>query len=155
VPVDPIDESRRDWDRQWGPDAGVALAAVSSIMRAQQILLARLNEVLKPAGLTFPRYEALMVLQRSGRLPLSRLGERLQVHKATVTDVVDRLERRGLVARVPDPRDRRTIFAEITADGLRVAEAAGRALAASQFGIGELDAAQLEELYELLRRLRV
>ena len=114
--LDPIDEGRREWERRWGPPAAAAMATVTSIMRVQQVLLARLNAILKPLGLTFPRYEALMVLHYShrGALSLGTLGERLQVHRATVTSVVDRLEAQGLVNRIHHQRDRRTILAEIT-----------------------------------------
>ena len=56
------------------------MSAVTSIMRVQQILLARLNEELKPFDLTFPRYEALMLLYlpRRGALPLGKMGDRLR-----------------------------------------------------------------------------
>ena len=55
------------------------MAAVTSIMRAQQILLAELDAVLRPYGLTFARYEALVLLtfSRCGVLPLGLIGERL------------------------------------------------------------------------------
>ncbi len=57
------------------------MMAVTSVMRVQQILLARLNEALEPFELTFPRYEALMLLylSRAGSLPLGKMGARLQV----------------------------------------------------------------------------
>jgi len=66
---------------------------VTSVMRAQQVLLARVDAVLSPFGLTFARFEVLMLLQfsRSGALPLSRIGQRLQVHPASVTNAIDRL----------------------------------------------------------------
>ena len=71
------------------------MAAVTSVMRAHQIMLARVDDALRPLGLTFARYELLMLLQfsRTGSLPLSKIGSRLQVHPASVTNVVDRLER--------------------------------------------------------------
>jgi len=76
LPFDPIAEAGRLWREHWGPDAVPAMRAVTSIMRAQQILLGRLNELLKPLGLTFPRYEALMLLyySRRGTLPLGLMG---------------------------------------------------------------------------------
>jgi hypothetical protein len=68
---DPIAEARRQWDRNWGDEATPSMAAVTSIMRAQQIVMARLNELLEPLDLTFPRYEALVLLfySRKGELP--------------------------------------------------------------------------------------
>ena len=92
------------------------MSAVTSIMRVQQILLARLNDELKPFDLTFPRYEALMLLyySRRGALPLGKMGDRLQVHRTSVTNIIDGLERSGFVRREPHERDRRTTLAAIT-----------------------------------------
>ncbi|MEA2242370.1 MAG: hypothetical protein QOD24_1926, partial [Solirubrobacteraceae bacterium] len=80
--IDPIAEARRHWSERWGDEPARPMEAITSIMRAQQILLARLNELLGPLGLTFPRYEALMLLSftRTGTLPMGKVGERLQVH---------------------------------------------------------------------------
>ena len=102
-----------------GAEPSRAMAAVTSIMRAQQVLMARLNELLRPHGLTFPRYEALMLLSftRAGALPLGKIGERLQVHRTSVTNIVDKLEADGLVRRVPHAEDRRATLAEITDAG--------------------------------------
>jgi DNA-binding MarR family transcriptional regulator len=122
--IDPIAEARRHWQERWGEEPARPMAAVTSVMRAQQVLLARLNELLGPLGLTFPRYEALMLLSftRAGALPLGKVGERLQVHRTSVTNIVDKLEADELVRRVPHEADRRTTLAEITAQGRDVAE---------------------------------
>ncbi len=92
------------------------MAAVTSIMRAQQILLAELDALLRPFDLTFARYEALVLLSfsRTGALPLRLIGERLMVHPTSVTNTIDRLERAELVVRRPNPEDRRGTLAEIT-----------------------------------------
>jgi DNA-binding MarR family transcriptional regulator len=157
LPFDPIAEAGRLWREHWGPDAVPAMRAVTSIMRAQQILLGRLNELLKPLELTFPRYEALMLLyySRRGTLPLGLMGERLQVHRASVTNVIDRLEAQGLVRRVPHASDRRAVLAELTGEGRRVAEEATERLNAELFGLGALDGRQLGEVFDVLRPLRV
>jgi DNA-binding MarR family transcriptional regulator len=157
LPFDPIAEAGRLWREHWGPDAVPAMRAVTSIMRAQQILLGRLNELLKPLGLTFPRYEALMLLyySRRGTLPLGLMGERLQVHRASVTNVIDRLEAQGLVRRVPHASDRRAVLAELTDEGRRVAEEATARLNAEVFGLGALDEEQLGAVFDVLRPLRV
>ena len=109
LPFDPIEEARRHWEARWSPDAATEMVAVTSIMRVHQILMARLNELLEPYELTFPRYEALMLLHfsRRGSLPLGKIGERLQVHRTSVTNTIDGLERAGLVRRVPHESDRR------------------------------------------------
>ena len=69
------------------------------------------------AGLTFARYEVLMLLSfsRQGALPLGKIGERLQVNAASVTNAVDRLEADGLVTRRSNPDDGRGRLARLTA----------------------------------------
>lgn len=133
------------------------MRAVTSIMRAQQILIAELDAMLKPYGVTFSRYEALVLLTfaKQGALPLSKIGERLQVHATSVTNVIDRLEAAGLVRRQPNPRDGRGTLAVITDDGRRVAAEATAELNAARFGLGPLDADQLRQLFATLRGLRV
>jgi len=156
LPFDPIDEAARQWRRHW-PDAPVpAMAAVTSIMRAQQILLARLNELLRPFDLTFPRYEALMLLyfSRAGALPLGKMGERLQVHRTSVTNIVDGLEKLGYAERSPHESDRRSSLATITARGREVAEEATAAMHAEGFALSPLSDDALTDLYTLLRDLR-
>ncbi|MCZ9347204.1 MarR family transcriptional regulator, partial [Streptomyces sp. TRM76130] len=100
---DPIARADESWKRRWGNVP--SMAAITSIMRAQQILLAEVDAVVKPYGLTFARYEALVLLtfSKSGELPMSKIGERLMVHPTSVTNTVDRLVRAGLVDKRPNP----------------------------------------------------
>src|ERR1700753_2341556 len=96
LPFDPIDRAGDLWEEHWPGepvDVYASMRAVTSIMRAQQILLADLDAMLRPFGITFSRYEALVLLvhSRNGSLPLSKIGERLQVHATSVTNVIDRL----------------------------------------------------------------
>jgi len=155
--IDPIAEARRQWTARW-PDAPLAaMSAVTSVMRAQQVLLAHLNDALRPFGLTFPRYEALMLLlfAKEGALPIGKIGERLQVHRTSVTNIIDKLSRDGLVRRVPHAADRRTTLAEITDEGRRVALAATEAMHAIDFAMGALSDADQEAVSTLLKGLRV
>jgi len=127
---DPIAEAGRHWQSHWGGSAVPAMMAVTSVMRAQQLLLARLNEALEPYDLTFARYEALMLLffSRRGSLPLGKMGMRLQVHPTSVTNLIDGLEKVGYVTRSPHPNDRRATLATITGAGRATAERATAAL---------------------------
>jgi DNA-binding MarR family transcriptional regulator len=156
LPFDPIDEAARQWSSRWGDEPVPAMAAVTSIMRVEQILMARLNALLRPFDLTFPRYEALMLLAftRTGSLPLGKMGDRLQVHRTSVTNIVDGLERSGLVRRTAHDRDRRMTLAEITPRGREVAEEATDLLNRERFGTGPLDDAQLDAVTDVLRGLR-
>jgi DNA-binding MarR family transcriptional regulator len=153
---DPIAEARRQWTVRWGDAPGPSMSAVTSIMRVQQILLARLNEQLKPFGLTFPRYEALMLLffSRAGALPLGKMGARLQVHRTSVTNIVDGLEKSGLVQREAHPTDRRTTLAVLTDAGREAAERATEALNGFDFGTDPLVTEELETLTRILGRVR-
>ena len=154
LPFDPIDEARRHWEGRWG--RGDAMAAATAIMRAQQIVLAVVDEALKPFDLTFARYEALVLLQfsRKGSLPLGKMGERLMIHPTSVTNIVDRLEGQGFIRRVPHPTDRRTTLAEITDRGREVVEASTKAVTEVSFAMDGLTVRELEQLIRLLRKLR-
>jgi DNA-binding MarR family transcriptional regulator len=132
------------------------MAAATSIMRAQQIVLARVDDALRPFDLTFARYEALVLLtfSRKGSLPLGKMGERLMIHPTSVTNVVDRLERQGLVERVAHPTDRRTTLCEITEQGREVVAAATEAVVAVDLGVTGLSEKEVEQLTKLLRKVR-
>jgi DNA-binding MarR family transcriptional regulator len=155
LPFDPIERAAQIWDERFGP--AEAMAAVTSIMRAQQILLAGLDGLLRPYGLTFARYEALVLLgfSRTGALPLRVIGERLMVHPTSVTNTIDRLERDGLVRRRPNPRDGRGTLAEITPGGREVMARSTADLMAARFGMADYDVLELGEIFSLLRGLRV
>ena len=121
---DPIELARQNWiEAGWGAAAD-GMAFVTSLMRAQQLVLARIEEVLRPHGLTFARFEVLRLLafSRHGVLPVGKVGERLQVHPASVTNAVQRLEDAGLVARSANPADGRSVLAAITPAGRRLVE---------------------------------
>lgn len=154
---DPIQEAGRQWRRHWGVSAVSSMTAVTSVMRAQQILLARLNQALEPFELTFARYEALMLLylSRAGSLPLGKMGARLQVHPTSVTSLIDGLEKAAYVHRTPHPTDRRTTLATITARGRKVADAATEVLNSARFGTEPLTKPELDSLTRVLRRLRL
>ena len=113
------------------------MAAATSITRAHQIVLSRVNAVLAPIPLNFSRFEVLALLSfsREGQLPLGKVGERLQVHPASVTNTIDRLERDGFVSRVAHPTDGRTTLARITASGTAATDAGAAAMAAVDFGL--------------------
>jgi DNA-binding MarR family transcriptional regulator len=155
LPFDPIERAGELWERAFGPASAMRVA--TSVMRAQQLLLSRFDLILKPHGLTFARYEALVLLHfsRSGELPLSIIGERLMVHPTSVTNTVDRLVAQGFVARRRNPRDGRGVLARLTDAGQVVLEQATANLMTDGFGLGAYDEAALESLFDLLRELRV
>lgn len=152
---DPVAEARRNWDEH-GWQAGDAMVAVTSITRAHQIVLGRINAVLGPLGLNLSRFEALALLwfSRSGALPLGKMGERLQVHPTSVTNTIDCLQRDGLVERVAHPTDGRTTLASLTANGRKRVVAAQASLGAIRFGFEGLDDSVLRAVSADIRPLR-
>jgi DNA-binding MarR family transcriptional regulator len=153
---DPIAEARRQWSAHgWGRSAD-SMALVTSVMRAEQIFKARADVILRPFGLTFARYEVLMLLlfSRRGALPLGKVGERLQVGAASVTNAIDRLEADGLVRRRDNPDDGRGVLSAITPAGKRLALRATADLNEELFDRLELSRPETKELFDLLGELR-
>lgn len=154
---DPIDEARSQWSARWEPDVSNAMAAATSIMRAQQVVLAAVDGALRPFDLTFARYEGLVLLlhSRQGVLPLGKMGQRLMIHPTSVTNIIDRLEQQGLVRRLPHPTDGRTTLAELTDEGRSLAGQATLAVNRVAFGLGGLSTGDLRHLMRIIRKLRL
>ena len=154
LPFDPIVRAAELWEARIGPSA--TMGAVTSIMRVQQILQSAVDGALRPHGLTFARYEALVLLTFASRgsLPMRVMGERLQLHPTSVTNIVDRLEADGLVKRTPHPTDRRTTLAEITESGRERMVAATAAVTGIDFGMVGLTDRQTGQLTDLLAKVR-
>ena len=154
---DPIELARANWERAgWG---GVAngMVAVTSVMRAHQILLARVENALRPYDLSFARYELLRLLafSRNGALPITKASDRLQVHVTSVTHAIRRLEANGLVKRLPHPTDGRTTLVQITDLGRSTVEDATVTLNKDVFadiGISDEESQALAASIETLRR---
>ena len=150
---DPIAAAADNWENR---DVVDAMAAATSIMRAQQIVLAAVEAELKPLGLTFARFETLRLLAftRAGELPMGKIGERLMVHPTSVTNSVDRLEADGLVERRAHPDDRRTTLAAITPAGRALVDRATKLLDEIDYGLGDLGPRQLTQLTSIITDLR-
>ena len=156
LPDDPIDLARASWRGQGWEQSADGMAVVTSIMRVQQVLLARVEAILRPLGLTFARYEVLMLLRfsRKGCLPVGKIGERLQVHPASVTNAVQRLEHDGHVVRSANPVDGRSVLAEITPRGLRLTDEATAQLNEQVFSIVPIPATAQRQVYGVLKTMR-
>ena len=132
------------------------MAVVTSVMRVQQLLLSRVEDTLKPYGLTFAAFEALRLLAftRTGSLPMGKMGERLMVHPAAVTNAISKLEQRGLVTRQMSPQDRRVVLASVTPAGRALADEATSALNQADFGLPGLSRDQASEIGAALSLIR-
>lgn len=158
LPFDPIARAGELWRARWGEESrSLSMATATSVMRVQQLLIGQFDAIAGRRGLSFARYEALVLLafSRRGRLSMSRLGERLMVHPTSATNIVQRLVAQGFVERVPNPHDGRGAFAVITASGRDAMEAVTADLEAADFGLGMLEEGAQRELFELLRTVRV
>lgn len=154
--IDPLAEAKRQWVAHGWEDAADGMAVVTSVMRAQQLLLARVDASLKPFGVTFARYEVLRLLafSRTGTLPLSSVVARLQVHATSVTGTAERLVRDGLVLREPHPHDGRAALLTLTDAGRDLVERATRALNTDVFRSPGVDAEDASTLVSIVARLR-
>jgi DNA-binding MarR family transcriptional regulator len=95
-------------------------ASLFSLLHTAQTAQAHIEARLDTIGLSLAKLAALNVLAEAGDpLPLGQLAERLSCVKSNITQLVDRLEADGLVARQPAPGDRRTRLAVMTASGRR------------------------------------
>src|SRR3982751_1849888 len=90
------------------------------LLRTADALKRSIAKLIEPDGITPQQYNVLRILRGAGRdgLPTLTIGERMIEQTPGVTRLVDRLERKGLVARVPCPKDRRRVFCRITPEGL-------------------------------------
>ena len=156
LPFDPIEEAARLWREHGWSDAADGMAVVTSLMRAQAIVQARVDDALRPLQLSFARFELLALLSftRTGSLPMAKAGARLQVHPASVTNAASRLEDAGLVVRRPHPTDGRGVLVEITDAGRKVAREATERLNSEVFTRPDMTSAPMLSLVGVLRDLR-
>ena len=157
APFDVVEGSRQVWLSRWSADAASGMAVFTAILRAQQVLMDEVNAVVRGHGLTFARYEVLAWLATDPEPPptLSWISRTLRIPPATVTDIIDHLETRGLVRRVTHPSDARTTLAEITDEGRRRATAATADLNTGVYEPLALAEDDRSAVVDLLRRLRV
>ena len=153
---DPIAAARANWERAGWVDVADGMVAVTSVMRAHQILLARVENALRPYDLSFSRFELLRLLafSRTGALPITKASERLQVHVTSVTHAIRRLEADGLVQRVPHPTDGRTTLVRLTEIGRSTVEDATATLNEQVFADIGISQSQAEELVSSIETLR-
>ena len=154
---DPLAAAMAQWSAAWGPASASRVGAVRSIMRVQQILLARLNERLGRFGLTYARYEALMLLHHSeeGALSIGKVADLLRLHRTSAGALIEGLQSSGLARRTGHPTDRRTSLASITDRGRDVAVAATGALHEIAFGTTPLQVEEVDSIFATLRWIRL
>ena len=132
------------------------LATLGELLGTLHGVEMRLEAALEPVGLSLAKFKALHTLVTAGEsLPLRALAEECACVRSNITQLVDRLEAEKLVVRADDPRDRRSILAELTAEGRARYKAGARALQSAEDELlGGITKTQREALLAILRSLR-
>jgi DNA-binding MarR family transcriptional regulator len=151
---DPVEASRQLWMEQGWKASADGMAAVVAVMRAEQIFMTTATDLLRPLGLTFARYQVLGMLRWTGPITLGKLGDRLWITPATVTNAIDRLEAAELCRRTSHPDDARATLAEITPKGRKLFDRAVDELNDSLFGTVPLTTEELDQLVLLVGKIR-
>src|SRR5437899_1311037 len=113
-----------------------ASAVVSSLLETAEAVESRLEAAVSPLGLSLAKLGVLHPLAEAGApLPLSELAQRQHCVRSNITQLMDRLEKDGLVRRRADPDDRRSVLAELTPAGEQAHAKGVRALADAQRAI--------------------
>jgi DNA-binding MarR family transcriptional regulator len=151
--VRPADQSGRAERKQPACPEEVAFL---DLLRTTDILARRLVGVLKPADLSATQYNVLRILRGSpDGLPCGEIASRMITRDPDITRLLDRLEKRGLISRCREAKDRRMVHTRITAEGLKVlGKLDGPVQEAHREQLGHLGPARLRELTELLSAAR-
>jgi len=138
------------------PEGSVlATEAVMNTVRTGDLLLDRIGRLLRPLGVSSPGGLVLGLLRDHGPMAPSEIGDRLIVTRATVTGLLDSLERRGFVRRTAHPSDRRSLIVQITAEGLKVlTEVRTIVHRQEKDWLSSLSDAELRRLITLLHRVQ-
>lgn len=132
-----------------------ACAITRTLIQSAHAVESRLEAALEGVGMSLAQLSVLRHLVQAGEpLPLSQLAERSSCVRSNMTQLIDRLEGEGLVRRVSDASDRRSVRAALTRAGQRRHDQAVQLLEARETAIvGVLDPDERATLARLLARL--
>jgi DNA-binding MarR family transcriptional regulator len=131
--------------------------ATLGLLRTADAIKRSLAHLIEPHGITPQQYNVLRILRGAGPdgLPTLTIGERMIEQTPGVTRLVDRLERKGLVARTPCAKDRRRVFCRITSKGLDLLNELDEPVNRwDALTVSVLPASELDSLITLLDRVR-
>src|SRR3954469_2925762 len=156
---DAIDAILEQWRRERPELDASPIGVVGRLSRVARALEARLEPVYRAHGLEAGWHDVLATLRRSGppyRLRVTDLTASTMIGSSGTTKRLDRLERNGLVARSPDPNDRRGTLIALTPKGLELIDGVtAEHLANERELLAGLSRAEQAQLVELLRKLRL
>jgi DNA-binding MarR family transcriptional regulator len=156
---DIVDQLIGDWARE-RPDLDTsAMEVIGRLLHLGALMQARAGEHLRVHGLSYTELDVLATLRRSGepyRLSPTALRKSVLLTSGAMTACLNRLEQRGLICRSPDEADRRSLMANLTAQGVELVDAAiAHHFAQADQAVAGLDPAQRAELARLLRAFRL
>jgi DNA-binding MarR family transcriptional regulator len=131
--------------------------ATLGLLRTADAVKRSLAQVIEPHGITPQQYNVLRILRGAGPegLPTLTIGERMIEQTPGVTRLIDRLERKGLVARTPCAKDRRRVFCRITTKGLDLLKELDDPINRwDTQAVSVLPPSELDSLIDLLDRVR-
>jgi MarR family 2-MHQ and catechol resistance regulon transcriptional repressor len=136
------------------PCVVASLRTYVKLLRASKAVLARVEPLLASHGLTPTQLGVLEVILHLGALSQRDLGRKVLTSAGNMTDVIDKLEARGLVWRARMPRDRRSVQVDLTDEGRRLIEALfPRHAEDIAHAMSGLDPDEMDQLGALLRKL--
>lgn len=143
--------------KQTKPFASLEEETFLALQLTADRLSRRSAEFLKQHGLSPAQYNTLRILRGAGTagLPCSEVGQRMVNRDPDITRMLDRLERRGLVQRSREGKDRRVITTRITAAGLQLVNSLDAPIKElNRKLLGELGESRLKSLLRLLEQVR-
>lgn len=157
--LDAVDAILAQWQRE-RPDLDVSpMGIIGRIGRLSRHLERGIQKTFSEFGLTAGEFDVLATLRRSGQphqLSPTELFHALMVSSGTMTHRIDRLEKAGLVQRIPDPGDRRGMLIHLTEKGYNLIEKAVEAHVANEHRLlHELEESDRHKLVALLRKLMI
>jgi DNA-binding MarR family transcriptional regulator len=126
------------------------------MLRTMEALSHRFAQVLKTEDLSSTQYNVLRILRGASEgLPCGEIGNRMVTRDSDITRLLDRLERRALITRCRESKDRRTVWTRITPSGLELLARLDKPMrAAHRERMGHLGRERLSQLADLLRLAR-
>jgi DNA-binding MarR family transcriptional regulator len=156
---DALDRILKEWHRACPDLDPTPLAVLGRLQRLADLVHRRVDATLKSYGLTWELLDVLGTLRRAGppfRRTPTALYRACMLSSGAMTNRIDRLEAAGLVSRVPDPEDRRSILVGLTERGREVVDEAIAVVWAAQAQmVACLTATEHEDLVNLLRTLLI
>ena len=145
-----------DYEARYLSEPG-AVGLFTRLTRVGLLVEAFQHRCLDPFGLRFIDYSVLRVLELVGephRMSPTELSEIVVRSSGGMTQILDRLERAGLIARTPDPADRRKVLIALTDEGMRTADAANARYAAERERLlADLSPDEVQRLDDAIHRL--